>query len=191
MTAKTPRSRGARSLGIAVDGGPNAGTDCTPPFVLAFLNSSCVTWSESLGLDRRCTDDAASALSINPVHEMSMPSVTIAVLVALSLSGCGSWVRPNTSEGQRQQDYFECEQAAARMYPAPAPRPPTPTPTTLKTNCTTSGRDTSCTTTQVLGATDYYSRGQDAGAAVAATIADSSQSSARISCMRGKGYSIK
>ena len=106
-------------------------------------------------------------------------------LCSVLLSGCAfGWSRPNASEAESNQDRYECQQQAARMYPvvmvqrtvgvgyqAPA-----------QTNCYTYGSNTSCTTIggiYVPPATET----KDANL--------NSRNTAFSSCMKAKGYTFK
>jgi hypothetical protein len=56
---------------------------------------------------------AAPAVAEAPFRRHAMPKYALTVALALLLAGCtgSTWVRPNTSELQRQQDLAACQGA--------------------------------------------------------------------------------
>ena len=103
------------------------------------------------------------------------------ILAALTLlSGCGGWTRPNTTEAQFYQDRFQCEQQSASMYPIMMTSAGPGYQAPARTNCTSYGNQTNCTTTP--------------GTFVPASQSDVNaiaRSSAFNSCLQSKGYAFK
>lgn len=104
-----------------------------------------------------------------------------ALLVALSIimTGCavGGWTRPNTTEAEFRRDTYQCEQEAARMYPAAMVQVRSPyQQDTEQTNCTRYGNRLDCTTTK----SDVQPSVEDANAGA--------RNNAHRSCLNAKGY---
>lgn len=102
-----------------------------------------------------------------------------AVLATFALlEGCAmGWTRPNTTEAQFNQDRFQCEQQAASTYPVVMASSGSGYQAPARTNCTTYGNQTNCTTTP--GA--YTPPPQSDANAFA-------RASAVRSCLQSKGY---
>ena len=106
-------------------------------------------------------------------------------LCAAILSGCAiGWSRPNTTEAEFNQDRYECQQQAARMYPVMMVQSTVGVgyQTAAETDCYTYGANTNCTTTggnyvppaTVTEDANLYSR-----------------NTVERSCLNSKGYTFK
>lgn len=95
------------------------------------------------------------------------------LLVACIVSGCSlGWARPNTTEAQFYQDRLACEQQAASMYPSQ----PSQQSQSYKTNCSSYGNQTNCTSKP------------DPFANQSIDISISQRASVLDVCLRSKGY---
>ena len=112
---------------------------------------------------------------------MKYLNVSIGIAVFVSLAGCAmGWTRPNTTEAQFYQDRFQCEGQAAQMYPVIMTSVGPGFQTPGRTNCTTYGNQTNCTTMP-----GSYTPAQQSDANA------TSRASAVSSCLRSKGYIYK
>lgn len=96
--------------------------------------------------------------------------------VAIMLSGCGGWSRPNTSEAEFNADRYACESQAAQSYPVQmmyTPGPVTPSQTT----CQSFYGQVRCTTTPGV---QYPGTQTDMNSI--------NRASAIRSCLQSKGY---
>jgi hypothetical protein len=109
------------------------------------------------------------------------PLLSSGMLSPLFLAGCAmGWTRPNTTEAQFYQDRFQCEQSAASMYPVMMTSAGPGYQAPARTNCTSYGNQTDCTTTPGR----YTPAPQSDANAIA-------RSSAFSSCLQSRGYVLK
>ena len=111
---------------------------------------------------------------------MKSVSVLLGMLSIIFLAGCGGWSRPNTTEGEFSQDRFQCQQQSASMYPVIMQSAGAGYQTPSRTNCTTYGFQTNCTTTPGT----YIPAPQSDVNAIA-------RAGAFNSCLQAKGYVFK
>jgi hypothetical protein len=110
--------------------------------------------------------------------------LVLPAIILTMVAGCKVYTRPNTTEAEYNQDRYQCQQEAVKMFPAlmtervlyPGRQNP------ANTNCTTNNGYTSCTTTGG-GYTPPTT-----------TIEDGNQTNrinAEKSCMSARGYGTK
>jgi hypothetical protein len=100
--------------------------------------------------------------------------------VAAVISGCGGWTHRTASEADFYRDRYACETGSASAYPVTSQAMGTGYQAPARTNCTSWGTQTNCTTTP--------------GAYTPPPAMDvnvMARASAFNSCMRGKGYTYK
>lgn len=116
-------------------------------------------------------------------YNTSMNKTTSIALIAATvmLSSCAmGWSRSNTSESEFYQDRLQCEQQAMSIYPVAMSAMGGGYQTPARTNCTTYGNQTNCTTTPGT----YTPPPQSDMNAIP-------RSGAFSACLRGKGYEFK